>query len=266
MGKYLSDNFVSQKFEEEGYKKLDVYENAHKLISCICPKGHEIKIAWMAFNRGIRCSFCHGNARLKYDDVVKQFSDNGCTLLEEEYINSITPMRFLCTCGKESKVRWGDFQQGRRQCKECGYDKGCRGSNSPRWKSDREKCRLIRLCARKAHDALKSTLRYLGKRKDFKSQAILGYSPQDLWDRLKSCPSWDDVKDKNWSLDHIFPIKAFVDYNITDIRVINSLDNLQPMILEDNISKGDKYDDEKFKEWIKKHGFIQSNFYINMGD
>lgn len=43
-------------------------------------------------------------------------------------------------------------------------------------------------------------------------------------------------------IDHIFPLKAFVDYGILDVRLANCLENLQPMIGKENVSKSAKYD------------------------
>lgn len=49
-----------------------------------------------------------------------------------------------------------------------------------------------------------------------------------------------------WHLDHMFPIKAFADYKISDIKLINALDNLQPLSEADNLIKADKYSAEEF--------------------
>ena len=56
-------------------------------------------------------------------------------------------------------------------------------------------------------------------------------------------------------MDHIFPIQAFVDYGIKDIKLINCLENLQPLNGKENCSKGDKYDVEKFEKWLESKGY-----------
>jgi hypothetical protein len=48
--------------------------------------------------------------------------EQGCELLETEYINSYTKMKYLCKCKKEATIAWDDFLQG-KTCQECGYDK-----------------------------------------------------------------------------------------------------------------------------------------------
>jgi hypothetical protein len=67
---------------------------------------------------------------------------------------------------------------------------------------------------------------------------------------------FNKVKDGKWSIDHIFPVKAFVENKIYDIKIINCLDNLQPMNLIKNFSKGAKYNQEDFVCWLKTKGII----------
>jgi len=50
---------VKQYIEEFGYICLsDSYKNAHTKLDLICPKGHNCRIAWSTFNRGVRCRIC----------------------------------------------------------------------------------------------------------------------------------------------------------------------------------------------------------------
>ena len=61
-------------------------------------------------------------------------------------------------------------------------------------------------------------------------------------------------KNDDWHLDHIFPIKAFIDNGIKDLKLINSLDNLQPISSVKNLSKGDRYDQLEFQKWLLAKG------------
>jgi len=45
-----------------------------------------------------------------------------------------------------------------------------------------------------------------------------------------------------------------LDNNITNPEIINSLDNLQPILRKDNARKGSKYDKQEFLEWLNKKG------------
>jgi (p)ppGpp synthase/HD superfamily hydrolase len=58
------------------------------------------------------------------------------------------------------------------------------------------------------------------------------------------------LKDSNWHLDHIFPIQAFLDYGITDVKIINRLDNLQPLSQQQNHEKKDRYNKIAFESWL----------------
>jgi len=57
-------------------------------------------------------------------------------------------------------------------------------------------------------------------------------------------------------LDHIFSIKAFLDFGIKNIKLMNCLDNLQPLSVAENVSKGDKYDSGAFILWLGTKGVI----------
>lgn len=122
-------------------------------------------------------------------------------------------------------------------------------------KPDRE---IIKKIRKKYGNMLRNTLLALDNRKTDYSVKLLGYTPKELKDHLKNHPDWDRIKDKRWSIDHIFPIKAFIEYKIEDVKVINSLDNLQPMLLIDNMKKSDKYNKEEFAKWLKTKNIILS--------
>jgi hypothetical protein len=64
----------------------------------------------------------------------------------------------------------------------------------------------------------------------------------------------------NIHIDHIIPVKAFVERSITDLRVINHYTNLrvinhytnlQPMFGSDNIRKWCHYTEEDFLRYIE---------------
>lgn len=56
--------------------------------------------------------------KLTYEYVKKYFEEQGCELLETEYINAITKMQYKCQCGNISSMAWDFFQRGHR-CKKC---------------------------------------------------------------------------------------------------------------------------------------------------
>jgi len=81
------------------------------------------------------------------------------------------------------------------------------------------------------------TLYYLGTEKEGHTKDMLGYSAAQLKHRIESQfvegMNWDNYGE--WEIDHIKPLTSFDIH--TDVSVVNSLDNLQPLWKEDNISK-----------------------------
>ena len=57
--------------------------------------------------------------KLSYEYVKEYFKKHNCTVLEDEYIDSRTPMKYVCSCGNISRIRFNNFQQGQR-CINCG--------------------------------------------------------------------------------------------------------------------------------------------------
>lgn len=51
--------------------------------------------------------------------------------------------------------------------------------------------------------------------------------------------SWDNRG--SWHIDHIKPVKAFIDEGITDPYIVNHPSNLQPLWAADNLKKGCKH-------------------------
>lgn len=78
--------------------------------------------------------------------------------------------------------------------------------------------------------------------KKYRTKEILGYDHNDLKNHIESLwldgMSWENHG--KWHIDHIKPIKKFIDEGESDPRVINALSNLQPLWAFDNLSKGAK--------------------------
>jgi very-short-patch-repair endonuclease len=56
--------------------------------------------------------------KLTYEYVYNYFKKYNCELLETEYKNSATKMKYRCKCGNESEIIYNSFQKGRR-CMKC---------------------------------------------------------------------------------------------------------------------------------------------------
>jgi hypothetical protein len=88
----------------------------------ICNCGNISKICFSSFQNGHRCKRCSGCEKYTIEFVKQYFKDHGCKLLEDEYINNSTLMRYICECGDENKITFSKFLMGRR-CRECAKEK-----------------------------------------------------------------------------------------------------------------------------------------------
>lgn len=222
---------------------------------CVC--GNVSKIVFYSFRRGNRCKFCGNkkcskvNKTITHEIAVEYFKSQGCVLLDI-YEKSCKPMNCICVCGKPWKCNWNNFKKGKR-CKECLRVKRS-GLNNYQWIENRELKKEYDSFKQRCYKMLKYSLKSFGLKKTFRTHKMLGYSSEELYKHISNHPNWNNLKYKRWHLDHIFPIKAFVDYDIKNFKIINGLDNLQPLLYKDNIAKSDKYDCLAFETWLKTKG------------
>lgn len=75
-----------------------------------------------SFQRGKRCSACHGNKKLTYDFVKSEIENViGYTLLSDHYINFDSKLSVRCPVGHEYEVSYGCFRRGNR-CPQCNFE------------------------------------------------------------------------------------------------------------------------------------------------
>lgn len=184
--------------------------------------------------------------KLTLDQVASFFEENGCILLEKKYVNAHRKMKYICLCGHISEINYNNFKNGRR-CKGCAV-KNISGKNNYGWIEDREEHELRKRTRCFCYSTIK---RCLNSNKKKSSYCYLGYQPKDLIKHLKNHKNWGLIKGKKWHIDHIFPLKAFFDHGIYDVKVINRLDNIQPMLSQENMKKNARYSKEDFLEYLK---------------
>jgi hypothetical protein len=252
----LTYEFVRKFFEEAGCEMLDTYyKNARTHINYRCTCGNVSKIIFDSFRRGHRCSKCASirNAKkqtLTYDYVFNYFKDRGCLLLEDKYINAQTKMKYLCSCGDIDYVRLGGFKRSKR-CWRCGVKKRS-GKNHYEWKEDRDAHEDGKKMKQRCYKMLRNTLKRTCQKKRDRTCKMLGYTFEQLQNHIYNHPNWKNVKNSIWHLDHIFPIKSFLDYDIKNIKLINCLDNLQPLSVKDNTKKNASYNKKEFEQWLRE--------------
>lgn len=244
--------YVKDIFEENNCKLLSSeYISVHEKLSYTCECGNKSEISFSKFQSGQRCPKCRYRKSsealsLDYKEVADYFESQGCELLEKEYKNARTKMKYKCVCGNQSEIVFDSFKRGNR-CKICGIEKI-----------------LKYIEANKLDISLKAYKRIANRYRGIvwsllnknKTSWVLGYSREDLLNHFNKHPNWSLIKRQKWSVDHIFPIRAFVEYKIYDIKNINALDNLQPMFCKDNLSKSCKYDKKEFEDYLNRKGIL----------
>jgi len=125
--KYFQTPFeeVKQYFKDHNCKLLETeYKNANTPMKYECSCGNsDCKITFGNFKEGKRCIECSGSKKYTFEEVKQYFEDHGCLLLETEYINANTPMKYECSCeNSDCKITFSHFKNGER-CMECGIKK-----------------------------------------------------------------------------------------------------------------------------------------------
>lgn len=237
---------VKEFYLKHGCELLDEYTNNNKKMKFKCKCGNISFTCYKTFERSKQCKQCSGLNTYTIEKVKEIFVKENCILLETEYKNSRTRMNYMCSCGRQSKICLTKFKMGSR-CADCGIRSGPKNG---RWNPNRELVKLNITISSRSHSHLKRTL----NNKTNHLSIYFGYSTSELRDRLTNHPNWNLVKDKKWHIDHIYPVKAFLEHNITDLKIINSLDNLQPLLGKDNLTKRDKYNKKAFTNWLNTKG------------
>jgi hypothetical protein len=260
--KAINQNDLIKYFENQGCKLLSQYSGYNDPLKYLCNCGEEGNTTWWSFQKGTRCGRCLGKRKKQYsiDEVKKIFLNQNCELLQEHYEGVGVPLKYKCSCGNKSKITLGNFKKGSR-CKQCGFKKAI-GEGNHRWIKDRKIKKENDLFRLKCLSILHRCLKCFNKIKDDRTYKMLGYTNQQLKEHIQAHPNWEKLKKENWHIDHIFPIKAFFEHNIFDLKIINHLDNLRPLSQKENSKKSAKYNKQQFVSWLQNHGVKCKHFSI----
>lgn len=184
-----------------------------------------------------------------YLDSNKKYRDNN-----KEFITKLKNDWNKSDDGRESKKKY--YQRNKEIIKE--KEKNHRDSNIEDYR-EHEKIRRSKpenkdkhLKYLKIHKSknphiyawrsiLTNTIKRLESKKSFKTIDMLGYSADELKIHIELLftdgMNWDNYG--KWHIDHKKPVSLFD--KDTDVSIVNSLDNLQPMWAFDNQSKGNRF-------------------------
>jgi len=245
---------VKRAFDEVGCLLLsNEYSNLFKPLDYKCKCGTVGKIRFADLRAGSLCKECKKRKlsefhRTEEADVKQACEENGCQLLSSWMSKGKTRIRFLCKCGLEGEAYYCNFLRY-PNCRTCGINKKS-GPNCYMWNPDREQIASNKYWRKACERIVKRCLKAAGSVKGDRTQKLLGYTPDELRDHIENHPNGYGQQPHH--IDHIFPVQAFLDHDIFDLRVINRLDNLQPLPGGKNLSKADGYDKAKFMEWLRE--------------
>jgi len=252
--KKLTIEQARKAFEEKGCELLETeIKNVGDSLRYRCKCGNISQTNISNIRKSGRCIKCGGCSRYTLEFVKAFFEKYGCKLLSKNYKSKNDKLKFKCSCGRIGHVSFSNFKKTNRHkcCREC-WKKTFSGEHHYNWQVDREKLKNKQHFHRRCCTMLFNVLRQMDKNKTSKTKDLLGYGPGELQAHIENHPNWSNYKDVKWNIDHIFPVSAFVRFGIFDLKIINSLDNLQPLVREDNISKADKFDEKEFLVWLSK--------------
>lgn len=253
----LTYEYVRSFFEEQGCELLETcYKNARTPLRYRCSCGHESRIVFYSFKAGNRCKQCGSKKITDFfnytqEEAKTKFAEIGCELLSE-YHKSTENVRFRCHCGRESEAQPANIWN-RKHCAKCGLENRSQ-SKHYMWKEDRELHALEYAFRQRSYKLIKMVYAKTGQVKNTKTVRLLGYTHKELQESIQKHENWEKVRSGKWHIDHIFPIKAFIDYGVTDLKVINALDNLRPIEATANCSKGATFDQEAFEQYLQSKG------------
>ena len=247
---------VQHMFSEAGCELLTLhYENNSQDLHYRCVCGTEAFIRLLDFRRGTRCQNCKSKTlselyKTPEEEIRKLCEKHGCALVRVFDKKGKTRFEYICKCGNQAEAYLTNFKNC-PNCKKCGSAK-ISGANCYMYDPDREavafRKRMRKTCGRMIKRFMDAT----GKTKTRSTHELLGYTPLQLQEHIKSHPDYNSCIGHEWHVDHIFPIQAFLDHGILDLSLINHLSNLRPMLGPDNLSKADKYDEKEFEQWLRR--------------
>ena len=135
MGKKLSFEEVKKLFDDKGYILLETeYVNAHTKMKYVCPKHKDKGVQEITANSirsGKGCRYCGFERiadlyRLSLDDVKSIFEERGYELLEDEYVNNNTPMKYICPKHPNyiQEITFSNLYHRHQGCKYCAGSNG----------------------------------------------------------------------------------------------------------------------------------------------
>lgn len=120
--------------ESLGYEFVEYPKTARSVAVAYCRNGHKRKAKIHNFTN-FDCPECvNKNVKKNIDICKEEFESRGFQLLEEEYVDCRTPMKYMCSCGKINRNSLDTIiTYDIRGCNKC-KGKFVSGELAPTWK------------------------------------------------------------------------------------------------------------------------------------
>jgi hypothetical protein len=122
----LTIEYVKEQFRQRKLELLETeYKNAHTKMKYRCNIcGYEGEVIWNSIQRGTGCPICaiertKQKEKLDIEFVRPEFERYGFKLLDNNYINSKTPLLCVCKCGEITRTTIDAVRRG-SGCMKCG--------------------------------------------------------------------------------------------------------------------------------------------------
>lgn len=226
------------------------YKIGQDILMFRCARGHVRSVKALSAVHGRACRDCLGLEIAPVEMVRECFDAAAYTVSTAGYKTARSVLPCVCPKGHNWVTTYKAFKRGTR-CFTCAC--ASRG----------EKTRL-RYATRGGPPAAERknwTTRYLSLlpritktttfKKTQKTALILGYTPAQFSAHIQGHPAWQKLGDNGvYQIDHIFPVAAWLDYGVTDPRLVNALENLQPLTPQANRQKWDLYNHAQFENYL----------------
>jgi very-short-patch-repair endonuclease len=228
----LTYEFVYNYFKEQKCELLETkYINNITKMKYLCICKNESFITFGNFQKSVRCTKCSGNEKLTYEYVYNYFKEQNCELLETEYTNALTKMRYICICKNISSIIFSNFQKGVR-CMKCSSTEKLTYEYVYNYFKE-QKCELLET----EYINTKIKMKYICK---CKNESSITFDSFQQGKRCKFCKNKTEKKLFSWLQKHNFNVDTQVkfdwckkkrklpyDFVIENLKIILELDGAQ---------------------------------------
>jgi len=240
---------------EETYKTGGVeYILVKSKLKVVCDKKHHVTITLDSFLHNRKCDFCGGSANLNPEDVKKYIESKGHKLISKKFVSVNKKIKIQCENKHIMNITLSKYKALKHGCPKCS------GFNHDKYKTKEER-RVANLNRIKNKRKTDIHFRISEAIKRGFRQAMLNYSKTGkIWKMKKYGINTEAIIEKLgnppqdgkvYHIDHILPINAFDHNDLRMIKLCWHPDNLQWLEASENVKKFNKYDKEKFNEYIR---------------